>query len=71
MGEIPLEEEMTTHSSILASENSMDRGAWRTSGHGVEKSQIRLSSSTKNSHILLEGVPNGVDSLEKVGSFFY
>ena len=26
--ENPLEEEMATHSSILAGKNSMDRGAW-------------------------------------------
>ena len=25
-------------------ENSMDRGAWRTAVHGVEKSQTRLSN---------------------------
>ena len=40
LGKIPLEEEMTTHSSILALENSMDRGAWRTSGHGVKESDM-------------------------------
>ena len=26
--EDPLQKEMATHSSILAAENSMDRGAW-------------------------------------------
>ena len=34
--EDPLEE-MATHSSILAWENSMDRGAWQATVHGVEK----------------------------------
>ena len=48
VGEIPLEEEMETHSSILvwreAKENSMDRGAWQATVHGVTKSQTRLSN---------------------------
>ena len=35
----PLEQEMETHSSILAWENSMERGAWRATVHGVAKSQ--------------------------------
>ena len=35
--EDPLEEEMTTHSSILAWGNPMDRGAWWVIGHGVAK----------------------------------
>ena len=35
--EDPLEEEMATHSSILAWENLMDRGAWRATVHGVAK----------------------------------
>ena len=34
--EDPLEKEMATHSSVLAWE-SMDRGAWRATGHGVTK----------------------------------
>ena len=41
--EDPLEEGMTTHSSILAWRIPMDRGAWRATVHGVEKSQTRLS----------------------------
>ena len=35
--EDPLEEEMATHSSILSGE-SMDRGAWWATVHGVSKS---------------------------------
>ena len=37
--EDPLEEGTATHSSILAWENSMDRGAWQAAIHGVEKNQ--------------------------------
>ena len=39
----PLEEGMTTHSSILAWRIRMDRGAWRATVHVVTKSQTRLS----------------------------
>ena len=39
----PLEEDMATHSSILAWRTSMDRGAWRATVHGVAKSSPRLS----------------------------
>ena len=38
-----LEEEMATHSSILAWKNPMDRGIWRATVHGVARSQTRLS----------------------------
>ena len=33
--EDPLEREMQTHSSILAWKNSMDRGVWQATVHGV------------------------------------
>ena len=39
--EDPLEKGMATHSSILALENPMDSGAWRTLVHGVAKSRTR------------------------------
>ena len=39
--EDPLEEEMALLYSCL--ENSMDRGAWWATIHGVAKSQIKLS----------------------------
>ena len=42
-GEDPLEKEMATHSSILAWENPMDRGAQRATGHGIAKSGTRRS----------------------------
>ena len=38
-----LEEDMATHSSILAWRMPMDRGAWRAAVHGVAKSWTRLS----------------------------
>ena len=41
--EDPLEQDMATHSSILGLDNPMDRGAWRTTVHGVAKSHTRLS----------------------------
>ena len=37
--EYPLEEEMATHSRILAEKNPMDRGAWWAMVHRVAKSQ--------------------------------
>ena len=40
--EDPLEKEMATHSSILAWEDSMDRGAWQATVHGIGKSRTRL-----------------------------
>ena len=43
VGKIPLEEDMVTHSSILAWRIPMDRGAWRATVHGVAKSRTRLS----------------------------
>ena len=39
----PLEEDMATHSSILAWGIPMDRDAWRATVHGVSKGQIRLA----------------------------
>ena len=41
--EDPLEEEMATHSSILARKNPMDRGAWQATVHRVTKSRTVLS----------------------------
>jgi len=37
--EDPLEKDMTTHSSVLAWEISMDRGAWWATVHGFAKRQ--------------------------------
>ena len=44
--EDPLEEGMTTHSSILAWRIAMDRGAWQAIVHGVAKSWTWLSDFT-------------------------
>ena len=41
--EDPLEKGTATHSRILGLENSMDRGAWRATVHGVTKSQTQLN----------------------------
>ena len=41
--EDPLEEDMATHSSILAWEVPMDRGVWWATTHGIAKSQTQLS----------------------------
>ena len=42
--EDPLEEEMATHSSILAWRIPMDRRAWQVTVHGVANSQKLLSN---------------------------
>ena len=42
--EDPLEEEMATHSSILAWRILMDRGAWWATVHWVAKSRTGLST---------------------------
>ena len=42
--EDPLEESMSTHSSILAQRIPTDRGAWRAMVQGLTKSQTRLSN---------------------------
>ena len=41
--EDPLEEEMATHSCILAWKIPWARGTWRATVHGVAKSQTQLS----------------------------
>ena len=38
--EDPLEEEMATHSSILAWKNAMDRGAWWATIHRVQRVRV-------------------------------
>ena len=38
--ENPLEKDMATHSNILAWEIPMNRGAWRATVRGIEKSRI-------------------------------
>ena len=41
--EDPLEEDIATHSSVLAWRIPTDRGAWWATVHGVTKSRTRLS----------------------------
>ena len=41
--EDPLEEELASHSSILAWKNPMDRGALQAAVQGIAKSQTRLT----------------------------
>ena len=45
-----LEKVMVTHSSVLAMENSTDRGVWWATVHGVPKSQTRLSDKHFDFH---------------------
>ena len=47
--EDPLKEGLATHSSILAWQIPMDRGAWQAAVHGVIKSQTWLSDSAQHS----------------------
>ena len=54
--EDPLGKEMATHSSILAWDNPMVRGAWRATVHGVVKESDmtqRLNNNTLLSDCLL------------------
>ena len=46
--EDPLEKEMATHSNILAWENPMDRGAWRSIIHGTANIQTQQQLSNNN-----------------------
>ena len=60
--EDPLEKEMATHSSVLAWE-IMDRGAWQSTVHGVEKEvdmTLQLNNSSLKFHF---SSPSGCNSL--------
>ena len=48
--EDPPEKGMATHSSIVWLENSMDRGAWKATAHGMAKSQTQLSLTNSIFH---------------------
>ena len=39
----PLEEEMATHSSILARKSHGERGAWRATVHGVARDTLLIN----------------------------
>ena len=47
---------MTTHSSILAWKNRMDRGAWRTTVHGAAKELDTLGNQTTATTYFLRNV---------------
>ena len=49
--EAPLEEGMTTHSSILAWRIPMGTGAWQATAHGVAKSRTQLSDSAASASL--------------------
>ena len=65
--EAPLEEGMTTHSSILVWRILIDRGAWQATVHGVSKSQTRLKQLSMHSHCGLPWWLSGKESAYGVG----
>ena len=48
-----LEKGMTTHSSVLAWKNPIDRGAWRATVHGVTKSRHNWATFTFNLQLVV------------------
>ena len=61
-----LEEEMATHSNILAWRIPMDRGAWWAIVHGVAKSQTRLKQlSIQHINIYVPGPLLGTQRWKK------
>ena len=63
-GNDTLEEEMATHSSILAWNNPMDRGPWQATVHEVTKSRTglqKLSVVDKNTE-----APGRLSDLQRV-----
>ena len=63
--EDPLEEEMATHSNILAWRIPMDRGTWRATVHGITESDMteRLTLSTFLKSLLFTENPDILLSL--------
>ena len=57
-GKDPLEKEMAPHSSVLAWENPMDRGAWWATVHGVTKSWTGLSEWTRKKNTSCQKIPS-------------
>ena len=53
--EDPLEKETATHSSILAQEIPMDRGAWWATVHGVVR--VRHNLATKPPPTVVKNLP--------------
>ena len=56
VGKIPLEEKMATHSRYSCLENSMDRGAWQATVHGVTK-ELDMTEHSCTHRILCPEVP--------------
>ena len=50
--EDPLEKEVATHSSILAWEIPMDRGAWQATIHGVQRVGHDLATEQQQQNML-------------------
>ena len=50
-----LEKGMTTHSSILAYRNPMDRGAWWATVHSIANSQTQLKRLGTHTHTYVSG----------------
>ena len=66
--EDPLEEEMATHSHILAWKNPMNRGTWKATVHGSQKSQTWLSDQTTTTKAITAKDSPAVRSLERPGA---
>ena len=56
----PMEEATAIYSSILAWRISMDRRAWRTTAHRVEKSRTRLKKLGRQAGILVKCIALGL-----------
>ena len=54
---------MAAHSGILAWRIPMDRGAWRSTVHGVAKSWTRLSTEVSTPLLSLPGVLSALHDL--------
>ena len=50
--EDPLEKQVATHSSILAWEIPMDRGAWQATVHGVQRVGHDLATEQQQQNLL-------------------
>ena len=48
----PLEEDMATHSSILAWRIPTDREAWQAIVHGVAKNRTQMSNTAQHSRVV-------------------
>ena len=56
----PLEQEIATHSSILAWEIPMDRGAWQTTVHRVAKSWTQLKQLSTHTIALESAISTSI-----------